>query len=137
MSPNKALIALDVGEKRIGVAIADGVVAIASPFVTIEADDTEISQVSRIVQQENVGTIVIGYPRNQSGEPTAQSEVVEKFRSRLEGAVNIAIVYQDESLTSVLAEERLKSYRKPYTKADIDALAAALILQDYVETKQK
>ena len=52
--------------------------------------------------------------------------------TQLKGAADI--VYQDESLTSVMAEEKLKSSGKPYEKADIDALAAALILQDYLET---
>ena len=49
--------------------------------------------------------------------------------------MDVDVVFQDESLTSVIAEERLKSFRRPYTKEDIDAEAASIILQDYIEEK--
>ena len=132
MTQNKSFVALDVGEKRIGVAVGDSGVRIAVPFTTIEADGTEIAQIAKIVIEEKADTVVVGYPRNQSGEATAQTAYVEKFCEQL---TDIAphLVFQDESLTSVLAEQRLQSYKKPYSKGDIDALAAAIILQDYME----
>lgn len=132
MSRNKTYLALDIGERRIGAAIGDDGVRIAVPFDTIEVDGNEIKRIAQLAVTENVDVVVIGYPRNQSGEPTAQTAFVEAFAAQL---TDIApeIVYQDESLTSVLAEQRLKSYNKPYSKGDIDAQAAALILQDYLE----
>ena len=132
MSSNRTLVGLDVGEKRIGVAVGDTGVRIAVPFTTIEVDGSEMQSIAEIVLKERADTVVVGYPRNQSGEPTAQTRYVEQFAAQLE---NIAgtIVFQDESLTSVLAEQYLQSHKKPYTKADIDAQAAALILQDYIE----
>lgn len=132
MSHKRIFLALDVGEKRIGVAVGDSGVRIAVPFDTIDVDGQEIERVARLVIDENIDTVVIGYPRNQSGEPTAQTAYVEAFAARL---TDIApeIVFQDESLTSVLAEQQLQSYKKPYAKADIDAQAAAIILQDYIE----
>lgn len=132
MSSNRTLVGLDVGEKRIGVAVGDTGVRIAVPFTTIEVDGSEIQSIAEIVLKERADTVVVGYPRNQSGEPTAQTRYVEQFAAQLQ---NIAgtIVFQDESLTSVLAEQYLQSHKKPYTKADIDAQAAALILQDYIE----
>lgn len=132
MSRNKSYLALDVGEKRIGVAVGDDGVRIAIPFDTIEVDGTELEKIARVVVDEHVDTIVVGYPRNQSGEPTAQTAYVEAFAQNLNNTAS-HLVFQDESLTSVLAEQRLKSYGKPYTKGDIDAQAAALILQDYLE----
>lgn len=126
------LIALDVGEKRIGVAIADTAVRIAITHDTIEVDGHEIEAIAEIVIGEGATTIVVGYPRNQSGEPTAQTEYARDFADKLKD-LDAAIVFQDESLTSVLAEERLKSYGRPYNKGDIDAQAAAIILQDYLE----
>lgn len=127
------LLCLDVGEKRIGVAIADTAVRIAIPFDTIEVDGTELESISELVQKENIDIIVIGFPRNQAGESTAQTKIVEDFAAKL---TDIApnIVFQDESLTSVIAEQRLISYKKPYSKGDIDAQAAAIILQDYLES---
>lgn len=132
MSRNKTYLALDVGEKRIGVAVGDTGVRIAVPFDTIEVDGAELQNIAKIVIGEKIDTVVVGYPRNQSGEPTAQTAFAEAFAAKL---TDIAprLVFQDESLTSVLAEQRLQSYKKPYSKADIDAQAAALILQDYLE----
>lgn len=129
---SSTLIGLDVGEKRIGVSVADTAVRIAVPFSTVEVDGTEIETIAEIVVKEGADTIVVGYPRNQAGEATAQTAYVEAFVSRIE-TLAPTIVYQDESLTSVMAEQRLKAHNKPYTKGDIDAQAAAIILQDYLE----
>lgn len=130
MAP-KNLIALDVGEKRIGVASATTAIRIAIPMTTLQVDGSEIKEIAEIAIREGADTIVVGYPRNQSGEPTAQTAYVETFAKQLKDIATVA--FQDESLTSVLAEQRLKSYKKPYTKEDIDAQAAVLILQDYLE----
>lgn len=126
------LVCLDVGEKRIGVAVADTGIRIAVPFTTVEVDGNEIASIAEIVLKENAETIVVGYPRNQQGEATAQTKYVETFATRLED-LDKKIVFQDESLTSVLAEQRLIAHKRPYTKGDIDAQAASIILQDYLE----
>ena len=133
MHKNLSLVCLDVGEKRIGVAVSDGIVRIAVPLETIEVDGGEVSAISQIIANEKAEVLVVGYPRNQSGEPTAQTRSVNDFVIRLKEAIDIKIVFQDESLTSVIAEQRLQSFKKPYSKADIDAQAAAIILQDYIE----
>lgn len=132
MSQSKVFVSLDVGEKRIGVAVGDAGVRIAVPFETIEVDGSEVARIAQIVIDEKVDVVVVGYPRNQSGEPTAQTAYVESFASQLRD-IAPSIIFQDESLTSVLAEQRLQSYKKPYSKGDIDSLAAAIILQDYME----
>lgn len=129
---SQTLVGLDVGEKRIGVSVADTGIRIAVPFVTVEVDGNEIQAIAEIVIKEQAEVIVVGYPRNQQGEATAQTDYVEKFTKRLE-YLDKKIVFQDESLTSVLAEEQLKSHKRPYSKGDIDSQAAAIILQDYVE----
>ncbi len=133
MTHSKSFLALDIGEKRIGVAVGDSGVRIAIPFETIPVDEgKELDRIARLVVDENITTIVIGYPRNQSGDATAQTEYVEAFSKQLVD-FGPTIVFQDESLTSVLAEQQLKAHKVPYTKADIDAQAAAIILQDYLE----
>lgn len=129
---SRTLIGLDVGEKRIGVAVADLGVRIAVPFTTIEVDGNEIQAITEIVLKENADAIIVGYPRNQQGEATAQTRYVELFTEQLTD-LNKKIIFQDESLTSVIAEQRLIAHKKPYVKGDIDAQAAAIILQDYVE----
>ena len=132
MPVSKALLALDVGEKRIGVALADTSVRIAVPYDTIEVDGNEVTAITELVVRESVDTLVVGYPRNQLGLATAQTAYVERFAEQLT-ELGVTIAFQDESLTSVAAEERLKAHARPYTKADIDAQAAAIILQDYLE----
>lgn len=134
MSRSKKYLALDVGEKRIGIAAGDGTVKIAVPMETVEVDGNELRAIAKYIAREEADVVVVGYPRNQSGEPTAQTAFVEAFVEQLK-AFAPHIVFQDESLTSVLAEQRLKGLKKPYTKADIDAHAAALILQDYLENE--
>ena len=133
MSQSKAILALDVGEKRIGVAATDGVVRIARQLGVIEVDGHEFERITALIAEEKAVGVVIGYPRNQSGEATAQTAYVEAFKDRLSHLTTTPLIFQDESLTSVLAEERLKSYGTPYAKSDIDTLAAALILEDYLE----
>lgn len=127
-----SLIALDVGERRIGVAHADIAVRVPVIHSTIDVNGLEIERIRQIAAELQPVKIIIGYPRNQQGETTAQTEVVEEFANRLQ-ELKIPIVFQDESLTSVLAEEYLKNQKKPYSKADIDAQAAAIIMRDYLE----
>lgn len=125
------LLAIDVGTKRIGVAVADVTVPIAIPLMTLNVDGTELEKLAEIIKEKSVEKVIVGYPRNQSGDATDQTGVSEVFGKRVMAYANI--VFQDESLTSVMAEERLKRSGKPYEKGDIDALAAAIILQDYLE----
>lgn len=132
MPRTKTLLSLDVGEKRVGVAVADSAVRIAVPLDTIEVDGSEITAILDCYEREGASTLVVGYPRNQSGEATAQTRYVEAFTQQLCDGID-EIVFQDESLTSVLAEQQLTAHNRPYTKADIDAQAAAIILQDYLE----
>lgn len=132
MTQSKSLLGLDIGEKRIGVAVGDSVIRIAVPFDTIEVDGNELERIARLVVDESIATIVIGYPRNQSGEATAQTAYVESVAHQLQDMV-AHVIFQDESLTSVVAEQRLRAHKKPYTKGDVDAQAAAIILQDYLE----
>lgn len=129
---SQTLIGLDVGEKRIGVSVADTGVRIAIPFTTIEVDGNEIQAITEIVLKESAGIVVVGYPRNQAGEATTQTNYVENFAKQLEN-LDAKLVFQDESLTSVMAEQQLIAHKKPYVKADIDSHAAAIILQDYLE----
>ena len=128
------LMALDVGTKRIGIALADSSIRIAIPFLTIEVENNlefVVKQIIELISKEEINILVVGLPRNQS-EETSQSVYTKEFVKKLEYAVD-RIEFQDESLTSIQAEDRLKSYGKPYSKGDIDMNAASIILQDYLE----
>lgn len=132
MTLTSQILALDVGTRRIGVAQADSVSRIAFPITTIDVDGNELDKIGALIKDNEPTTLVVGYPRNQSGEPTAQTALVEGFTEKLK-TFGVPIVFQDESLTSVIAEERLQMQGN-YTKSDIDAMAATIILSDYLET---
>lgn len=125
------LLALDVGTIRIGAAMADSGLPIAIPLPTIIVDGTEIDVIKKHITDRSIDMIIVGYPRNQSGETTDQTAFVTAFADKLRSLADVQ--YQDESLTSVIAEDRLKASNKSYSKGDIDALAATIILQDYLE----
>ncbi|HVI69094.1 MAG TPA: Holliday junction resolvase RuvX [Magnetospirillaceae bacterium] len=134
MAYKQVFLGLDVGAKRIGVATADSIARIAQPIATIEVGQNEVGQLQSYIHDLGVTDVVIGHPRNQSGLVTAQTVAVQHFiASALTDTETYKLHWQDESVTSVIAEERLKARKKPYTKLDIDAEAAAIILQDYLE----
>ena len=128
------ILGLDVGEKRIGVAKADSSVKIAIPVGTVNVDGNEFQELARLVRLYNAHAIVLGLPRSNEGNETAQSLYVRNFSKTLvEKIPNIKISFQDESLTSVEAEKRLKARKKNFEKGEIDAEAASIILQDFIE----
>ncbi len=129
------ILGLDVGEKRIGVAKADSSVKIAIPVCTIEVNGNEFQEIARLMRLYNVSGLVLGMPRSNEGNETAQSLYVRNFAKTLvEKIPSAKINFQDESLTSVEAENRLKSRKKHYEKGEIDAEAASIILQDFIES---
>ena len=128
------IIGLDVGEKRIGVAKADSSTRIAVPIGTVVVDGTEWHAIIRLAKQQNTQFFVVGLPRSNEGVETRQSLYARNFAKQLtEKLPGARVRMQDESLTSVLAEKRLKERGKAYTKGEIDAEAAAIILQDFLE----
>lgn len=132
MSKQKKLLGLDVGTVRIGAALGDTAIRIAIPYGAIEVDGREFEAIARLVVDNDIDTIVIGYPRNQSGGATEQTAYVEAFADKLKDIAS-HIAFQDESLTSVIAEKRLAARKVPVAKGEVDAEAAAIILQDYME----
>ena len=109
---NDVLLALDVGERRIGVARADSIGRLAAPLMTLDVDGTEIVALQRLMLENDATGLVVGLPRNMSGEPTKQTETVQSFvRDKLR-AFDVPIAFQDESLTSVAAEQELQKRKK-------------------------
>lgn len=130
---SKNIIALDVGERRIGLAMADTDVRIAVPFGWVDNTETVFTELTEMMLRHDISIVVVGYPRNQSGEATKQTEYVEQFVKQLTDIdLDAEVVYQDESLSSVEAEKRLGRVKN---KGEIDAEAASIILQDYLEAR--
>lgn len=134
---------LDVGLRRIGVAICDASRTLARPvgvLLSPALDNHALEQVALEVarldaEDEAIDTIVVGLPRRLDGTPNDMTAPVEAFARRLEQRLDVVVVLQDERLTSREAESRLalneKDWRK--RKQKLDAAAAAIILQDYLD----
>lgn len=128
------ILGLDVGEKRIGVARVDSATRIAVPVGFIEVNGNEWQEITRLTNLHNTKFFVIGLPRSNEGNETKQSLYARNFAKILTEKIPGAKVrFEDESLTSVEAEARLKKRQKKYEKGDIDAEAASIILQDFIE----
>ncbi len=125
-------LGLDVGTRRIGVALARTDVRLANPLLTIENNDTTIDVIAELVQKYDVQKIIVGLPRGMSGQDTDQTQYTEDFVRKLQNNVDAEIVWQDEALTSQKAEAELTARKKPFAKGDVDALAATYILEDYI-----
>lgn len=131
-----ALLGLDIGAHRIGVALTRPGVSIAQPLTTLivppEGMLAVIKQIDRLVAEHAIETVVAGWPRGMSGQTTDQTRTVEAFAAQLKAVLTVPVELQDEALTSQKAEAELNSRKKPYTKAEVDALAATYILDDYI-----
>lgn len=124
------ILAIDYGEKRVGVAIAHMVARMPRPLTTLPNADTLLNDIRKLISQENVGLVVVGLPRNMKGDYTAQTHAAENFANSLGGVLTVPVELADETLTSVDAETSLMG--QSHTKGDIDARAASLILERYL-----
>jgi putative Holliday junction resolvase len=136
-------IALDVGDKRIGVAVSDELLITASGVATIERAGIrkDAGKVMDLIKEYNCDTVVIGLPKKLDGTDSLQTEKVYEFKTMLEnkmrssGMGQVHIVFQDERLTTVMAEKVLieAHVRRDKRKEVIDKQAAVLIMQGYLD----
>lgn len=132
------ILALDVGGKRIGVAMSDPDRIIASGQSTIDAQPPKqaLARIVDLVSRETVTQIVIGLPLTLRGEVGPQAEVIQKFAQELEKRVSVPVALYDERLTSVAAERSLEAMgvKKNKRRDHVDEMAAVLILQAYMDS---
>lgn len=139
------IVGLDVGERRIGVAISDATLTLARPVgvlqpASIEADAARLAaaEIARLAAEEDgVASVVVGLPRRLDGSLTELTRRVEAFAAQLGEMTRLPIILQDERLTSREAESRLALTEKDWRtrKRRLDAAAAAIILQDYLDVR--
>ena len=131
---------LDIGDKRIGVALSDPQGILASPLIIIDRRDEwlDIEAITSIVNEYQVKQIIVGLPRSMNGSIGKQAEKVQAFTQRLHQHTEVPIEFRDERLSTVSAKRLMQAASKKKTRKKIrdDAIAAALILQGYLdETK--
>lgn len=127
-----SILALDVGDKRIGVAVASEVARLPRPLTTLPRTDDFLDKLRDIIEDERVRVLVIGLPRGLDGQQTEQTAVTEKFIEELDKALDLPVRRQDEALTSQKAENELTGKRSKAATGDVDSLAATYILEDYL-----
>ncbi|MGG6297474.1 Holliday junction resolvase RuvX [Leptolyngbya sp. AN02str] len=136
-----SVLGLDIGRKRIGVAGCDGTGLIATGLMTIERGSFEqdVAQLRKLVAARQVQLLVIGMPYNADGGLGAQAKQTQKLAKRLSTALDLPVEYLDERLTSFQAEQMMieEGQSPSRQKAVIDRKAAALILQEWLDTRRQ
>jgi len=130
-------LGLDIGDKRIGVALSDLEGILASPFTVIDRKDEsrDIEAIIGIINQQQVWRVIVGLPRSLDGSLGRQAEKVKEFTQKLGEQTQVPLEYRDERLTTVLAERLMQATKTKKNKEKVrhDAQAAAIILQDYLD----
>jgi putative holliday junction resolvase len=140
-------LGIDYGARRIGLALSDATGTLATPLAVVDrpagARETVrlvASEVSRLAAEDDgLSVVVVGWPRRLDGSPNEQTPVVEAFAKALGAEVPMPVVLQDERLTSHEAEARLALRERDWRarKKKLDAAAAAVVLQDYLDARPR
>ncbi len=131
-------LAIDYGTKRTGLALCDPSETIVSPLTVIEGRENLVEKILKIITNENIEAIVFGLPLNMDGTTGPQAKMTTQFAEELKKRINIPVYFQDERLSSFVAEGKLapaEFTRKKKAKR-LDAIAAAHILETFLERKK-
>ena len=134
-----AILGLDVGEKRIGVALADGLLAIPLTVLDRAGEESDMEKLLALAREHGVERVVVGLPRSMNGSIGRQAEKVLAFSGALAQHVDIPVDTWDERLSTVAAERMLldAGMKREKRKGKRDAMAAAIILQAYLDGTNK
>ena len=134
-----AALGVDVGRKRIGLAGCDGLGLLATEITTIHRTNTEedLAAIAQLIQERQIQILVVGLPYQMDGSLGKQAKATQKFARKLSRYTDLPVEYVDERLTSVEAENQLKSQKKydRNQKGLVDQLAAKIILQQWLDTR--
>ena len=135
------VLGLDVGDRRIGVAMSDPLGIIANPLTVIErkTEDAALGEITALAGQHEVGRIVVGLPRSMDGSLGPQARSVQEFVEMLEGQTELPVVTWDERLSTVAAQRALAEagVKREKRKKHVDSVAAAFVLQGYLDGMSK
>ena len=141
------MLGIDYGARRIGLALSDATATLASPWRLLQRPPSEaetlrimLKEIDALANEDDgLEAVVVGWPRRLDGSPTHQTAIVETFARLLEARIAVPVVLQDERLSSHEAESRLAQRESDWRKrkAKLDAMAAAVILQDYLDGRSR
>ncbi|MBU6454815.1 MAG: Holliday junction resolvase RuvX [Cyanobacteria bacterium REEB67] len=134
------ILGLDIGDRRIGVALSDPLAITAAGLETVTRSNTanDVEAIKQIAQRHGVVQIVVGLPQNMDGSIGEQAEKVRSFTKKLARSTGLPIVYEDERMTSISAIRTLtvQGVKTGHNKALIDKQAAAIILQKFLDRNE-
>ena len=132
------ILGIDFGSVRVGLSLSDLTQTIAKPFDTIQYNNLDdlLSQLKKIIDNNQVYKLVVGIPFNMKGEDTKQTIKVREFVSFLKQNISIEIGLIDERLSSIEAEKAMHvmNIKTGHNKGRIDKIAASVILQEYLDS---
>lgn len=147
----RRILGVDLGERRIGIAVADAGIGIARPLMTVRRRSTPVAdaeELARIAAEQSAGELVVGFPLNADGSAGEQARITRQWADQIEALLGLQVTLRDERLTSDLAEQRLGPMKRgrsggPPTRAQrdahrarVDREAAAIILQDELDARR-
>lgn len=136
----KRKMGLDYGDKRIGIAFSDLLGLIASAYEVYQNNNEEetLNYLCKLAKDKDVDQIILGLPLNMEGEENPRTIITRDFGKKLQEKSGLPVIYEDERLTSVEADEMLKSRKMSWEKRKeiIDKVSAELILQSYLSNKK-
>jgi putative Holliday junction resolvase len=145
--PLRRLLGVDVGERRIGVAVSEGRIAVPLTIIEHENRAKDLARVIEIAEREHAAAIVVGLPVSLSGEEHEQARITRRFGEQLREHAGVPVVFQDERYSSVRAESAMddmfpaKPERRPTPQRrrerHYDDRAAAVILQSYIDSREE
>lgn len=128
------LLGVDTGDIRVGIAVKPKDVISAEPVCVLQFDADILGHITRIAKQYGAATVIVGLPRDINGNETAQTRKARHFAGELAEVSGLHIILHDEFSTSERARERLKNSSYRYDKVGLDAMAAAVLIDDYMES---
>lgn len=141
------VLGIDYGLRRIGLALSDATATLASPWRLMQRPPSEAETLRLLIKEidalakddDGLEAVIVGWPRKLDGSPTHQTAIVEAFARALKEKIAVPVVLQDERLSSHEAESRLATRESDWRKrkAKLDAAAAAIILQDYLDGRPR
>jgi putative holliday junction resolvase len=138
VSDGERLLGLDIGGKRIGVAISDELGLIASPLGMVRRDGNPGREIRDYASRYGAARLVVGLPVGMSGREGPQAQEVRAFMEAVSAEIGLPVEYWDERLTTSIAEKSLiaRGTRREKRKDQVDAVAAAIILQGYLDNQR-
>ncbi|HSW54961.1 MAG TPA: Holliday junction resolvase RuvX [Ignavibacteriaceae bacterium] len=140
MNSETRIMGIDFGERRIGIALSDPLLTFAYPFVTLQNDASFLLNLSKIIDEKKIVKVILGLPSESFKSSKELSQKVLKLKSEIETKNKIEVILWDEEYSSAIAKEKViesvtkKSKRKK--KGLLDRHSAAVILQEFLDTKQ-